>query len=165
MELALQALSNRGDDDIKVLVVLGPFMDEEKRTHFKRRAESMPATTVLDYHPRIESLIENAAGLITMGGYNTFCEILSFNQPAIVIPRTTPRTEQLIRARRATELGLVNMLEPTKTTAADLQKLLATLTNQPGPQANLPTGMLDGMDVVCDRVVGMLGVGEDESAA
>ena len=43
-----------------------------------------------------------------MGGYNTFCEILSFDKRALIVPRTAPRMEQIIRASpRAEELGLV----------------------------------------------------------
>ena len=34
-----------------------------------------------------------------MGGYNTYCEILSFDKPALIVPRMRPRLEQLIRAR------------------------------------------------------------------
>ena len=51
-----------------------------------------------------------AAGVVAMGGYNTFCEILSFDKPALIMPRTAPRLEQFIRAERAAELGLVAML-------------------------------------------------------
>ncbi len=163
VESALQALSI-SRRSAAVLVVLGPFMDEEKRIHFKHRTQSMPNMTVLDYHPRIESLIENAAGLITMGGYNTFCEILSFNKPAIVIPRTEPRTEQLIRARRAAELGLLTMLKPDEATAANLQPLLENLTNQPRPADIFLPGMLDGMDKVCERIVTMLNPPPDSEA-
>ncbi len=32
-----------------------------------------------------------------MGGYNTYCEILSFDKPALIVPRLQPREEQLIR--------------------------------------------------------------------
>lgn len=168
VELVLRALTCPKRDiarDIAVVAVLGPFMDSKMRAQFKIRAESMPRMTVLDYHPRIESLIENAAGLITMGGYNTFCEVLSFNKPAIVIPRTAPRSEQLIRARRADELGLIKMLQPAENNnvaaAAEMVKKLAalieTLPDQTRPADNLPAGMMAGMDRVCERVVGILG--------
>lgn len=155
VELALQALS-RARLDAGAVVVLGPFMDEAKRAHFKRRCRA-PNMRALDYHPRIECLIENAAGLVTMGGYNTFCEILSFDRPAVVLPRATPRAEQLIRARRAAQLGLVSMLEPRENSAAHLCALLENLLAQPRPSANLQPGMLDGMDTVCARVASMLG--------
>ncbi len=159
VELTLQALraSARGTRlAAAVLVVLGPFMDEAKRARFKLRGESLENMTVLDYHPRMESLIENAEGLVTMGGYNTFCEILSFNKPAIVLPRLAPRAEQLIRARRAAQLGLITTLAPRETTAENLRPLLENLTAQPRPADKLPVGMLDGMDRICARLVAML---------
>ncbi len=142
--------------DANVVFVLGPFMDEPKRQEIHRRAESYENFQVIDYHPRIESLIEGAQGMITMGGYNTFCEILSFDKPAIVIPRFEPRTEQLIRARRAKELGLVEMLEPEQFNVGSLIPLLESLSRQPSPSAALLPGMLDGMDNVCNRVVHLL---------
>ena len=81
-----------------------------------------------------------------MGGYNTFCEILSFDKPALIVPRTAPRLEQYIRAQRAAELGLVatlsedNARDPAKMAAALLQ-----LMQQPPPSAVVIPGLLDGM--------------------
>jgi predicted glycosyltransferase len=81
-----------------------------------------------------------------MGGYNTFCEILSFDKPALILPRTVPRLEQFIRAQRAAELGLVAMLtdenavDPAKMAAALLQ-----LTQQAPPSSVVVPGLLDGM--------------------
>jgi len=64
----------------------------------------------LTFDTRLENLMARAAGVVAMGGYNTFCEILSFDKPALIVPRTTPRLEQFIRAQRAAELGLAAML-------------------------------------------------------
>ena len=64
----------------------------------------------ITFDARLESLMARAAGVVAMGGYNTFCEILSFDKPALIVPRTAPRLEQYIRAQRAAELGLVAML-------------------------------------------------------
>jgi predicted glycosyltransferase len=81
-----------------------------------------------------------------MGGYNTFCEILSFDKPALIIPRTAPRLEQHIRAARAAELGLVAMLPEER--GRDPQTMavaLRRLTNQPAPSEAVIPGLLDGM--------------------
>ena len=64
-----------------------------------------------------------------MGGYNTYCEILSFDKPALIVPRVQPREEQLIRARRAAELGLIDMLLPEE--AEDAQRFAAALKALP----------------------------------
>ena len=38
--------------------------------------------------------------VVSMGGYNTMCEIVSARRPSLILPRSTPRQEQAIRARR-----------------------------------------------------------------
>ncbi len=156
VELVFEAYRNSDELTTPVVFVLGPFMGEDKREQFKHQADAFELFTVFDYHNRIETLIENAQGLIAMGGYNTFCEILSFNKPAIIIPREEPRTEQLIRARRATQLSLITMLEPEHFDCQHLIPLLKQLPLQAKPKDRLLPGMLEGMDQVCNRVISLL---------
>lgn len=67
---------------------------------------------MIEFDNHMEELIDSATGVVAMGGYNTYCEILSFDKPALIVPRVKPREEQLLRAQRASELGLVDMLLP-----------------------------------------------------
>ena len=85
------------------------------------------------------SLMESAAGVVGMGGYNTFCEILSLDKRALIVPRTRPREEQLIRARRAAGLGLVDMLLPEE--ADDPGRMAAALHRL----ATRPRAVRDGL--------------------
>jgi predicted glycosyltransferase len=90
-----------------------------------------------------------AAGVVAMGGYNTFCEILSFDKRALIVPRTAPRLEQFIRAKRAAELGLLSMLSERE--ARDpwiMSAALRRLTQRSPPSAVVIPGLLDGMPVV-----------------
>ena len=64
-----------------------------------------------------------------MGGYNTFCEIMSFDKRTLLIPRKVPRREQLIRAKRAAQFGLVDMLDPDD--ARDPRKMAKALQDLP----------------------------------
>ena len=128
------------------LLVFGPFMSSDHQAAFTSRAERLPKVQTITFDARPERLMASAAGIVAMGGYNTFCEILSFDKPALIVPRTTPRLEQYIRARRAAELGLIAMLpgsdghDPTRMTAA-----LLRLTQQAPPSAVVVPGLLDGM--------------------
>ncbi|HYT04332.1 MAG TPA: hypothetical protein VEM13_05555, partial [Gemmatimonadales bacterium] len=63
--------------------------------------------------------------VVAMGGYNTVYEVLSFEKPALIVPRVTPRREQLIRAERLRALGLVDVLHPEALSAAALSTWLA----------------------------------------
>lgn len=93
-----------------------------------------------------------------MGGYNTFCEVLSFDKPAVIVPRTTPRLEQWIRASRAEELGLTAMLDERRDgwTPESMIRAIRALADQPPPSAAIPDGLLDGLDYVTDRVDALL---------
>jgi predicted glycosyltransferase len=101
---------------------------------------------VIEFDNRMEDLIVNAKAIVAMGGYNTYCEILSFDKPALIIPRMVPRQEQLIRAIRATELGLVGMLHPDL--SADGMRLSAAikalLVREP-PSVTAPHYRLEGL--------------------
>ena len=88
-----------------------------------------------------------------MGGYNTFCEILSFDKPALIVPRSVPRQEQLIRAERAVKLGLVSMLDPASD--RDLERMIAALQAlpaQPRPSLAKVSGLLLGHRNIADMV-------------
>jgi predicted glycosyltransferase len=128
------------------LVVFGPFMTPDQQAGFAARAAALPKVRNLTFDARLEAWMSRAAGVVAMGGYNTFCEILSFDKPALIVPRTTPRLEQAIRARRAAELGLVSVLEdghgrdPNVMVAA-----LLHLTQQKRPSEVVVPGLLDGM--------------------
>ncbi|MGH7675695.1 MAG: hypothetical protein ACREMV_10540, partial [Gemmatimonadales bacterium] len=61
---------------------------------------------------------------------NTVCEILSFEKPALIVPRVRPRREQLIRAECLRALGLVDVLHPDSLTPNALSAWLAL---RPGP--------------------------------
>jgi predicted glycosyltransferase len=84
-----------------------------------------------------------------MGGYNTFCEILSFDKPAILIPRTAPRQEQLLRASRAADLGLVRMLDiDSGNDPAVMAAALRALPMQDKPSVHGAAAMLRGLDTI-----------------
>tara|TARA_R110002167_G_scaffold75350_4_gene210270 strand:+ start:951 stop:2159 length:1209 start_codon:yes stop_codon:yes gene_type:complete len=129
------------------LLVLGPFMQPETQAEFMARAGVLDKVDVITFDAKIEELEENAVGVVAMGGYNTFCEILSFDKRAIIVPRTRPRMEQYIRSSRAQELGLVQMLEDDGTRDPDVMaNALRALPYQNRPSDVVVPGLLEGLD-------------------
>ena len=93
--------------------------------------------------------VRGARGVVAMGGYNTFCEILSFDKRALIVPRTVPRMEQYIRSSRAQDLGLAHMLlNDGVRESAQMVEGLRQLGSQAPPSWRMPTGMLAGLDNV-----------------
>lgn len=99
---------------LRALLVLGPYMPARKRRKLMKKGAKVPHIEIIEFDNRLEELIAGAKAVVAMGGYNTYCEILSFDKPALIVPRLVPREEQLIRARRAAELGLVDVLMPAE---------------------------------------------------
>jgi len=131
------------------LLVLGPFMQPEKQAEFMARAERLKDVAAITFDAQIEELEANAVGVVAMGGYNTFCEILSLDKRAVIVPRTRPRMEQFIRASRAQDLGLVRMLEDDGDyDPAIMIRALRDLPSQRRPSEIVVPGLLEGLDNV-----------------
>lgn len=135
------------------LVVLGPYMPSKERKDFLERGKKIDNMKVIDFDARLEELISGAKAVVSMGGYNTFCEILSFDKPALIVPRTVPREEQLLRAQRAAELDMTDMLVPED--ADDPQKMAAallTLLSRDKPSARGVNVKLEGLQSLSTEV-------------
>ena len=128
-------------------------MQPVHQQEFHDRCEALNKVEIITFDTHIELLMAQAVGIVAMGGYNTFCEILSLNKPALIVPRSVPRQEQTIRASRAVELGLVSMLDPSNNRdPAKMAAALYQLPDQPPPSTNAIPGLLDGHDNVAKLV-------------
>jgi predicted glycosyltransferase len=96
------------------LLFLGPEMPERQAEHFRSRASALPSVTLQSFSDDFVSYLGAADAVVSMGGYNTVAEILSLSVPAVIVPRTTPVSEQQIRATRLERLGLVKSLNPER---------------------------------------------------
>jgi predicted glycosyltransferase len=141
----------------ELLIVLGPFMPAESQMGFKARAARLNGVHVLTFLPDLDAVMRKAAGIVAMGGYNTFCEILSADKPALIIPRTVPRLEQWIRADRMSARGVVRMMSDEA--ANDPAAMAAAIGALPGgapPSAAGLGGLLNGFAAINGIVDGWL---------
>jgi len=157
VDWVLRAYETDARPPYPALLVFGPFMQNEKQSEFAARVGRLRDVEAITFEANIEPLIQDAAGIVAMGGYNTFCEILTFDKPALIIPRTVPRMEQFIRASRAQELGLVRMLaDDGVRLAREMATALRHLPQQNRPSDVVVPGLLDGLPNV-NRLARRLG--------
>ena len=143
---------------LRAVIVTGPFMAAADQRHFRERAERIGRIEVLTFDANLEALMERAVGVVSMAGYNTFCEILSLDKRAILVPRVLPRREQVMRAMRAAALGLVYTLDPESAhEPALMTRALRGLGQQPAPSQRGAAAMLDGLDVITGLVAERVG--------
>lgn len=136
----------------KAMIVTGPFMPKKKREEIKKRARKFGIKT-LPFHPRIEELIAASDLVISMGGYNTICEILTQRTPALIIPRETPRKEQLIRAERLESQGLLDYIPWNGVNPQQLRdKIFALLENRDSYINRITSFSLTGIATMQERL-------------
>jgi predicted glycosyltransferase len=145
--LAEAFIHARLPEDANGLLLAGPYLPTHVRQRVLEVAANRPRLRILEYVTEPSRLLARADRVIAMGGYNTVCEILSFRKTALIVPRIYPRREQIIRAERLRDLGLLDMLHPDNLTPHALSDWLSRNLPAPPPvqslfdwngQANLP---------------------------
>jgi predicted glycosyltransferase len=144
---------------LKTTVVFGPQMSVDARTSLLERFDYLADVTFSDFEPDLTRLYSASDIVVSMAGYNTVCELLSFGHHAILVPRAEPVKEQLLRARLLAAQGLFDIVEPQDLCPETLiSKVLAAL--KPVEVARVPFD-LDGLPRIRERMRALLG--EDEA--
>lgn len=127
-------------------------MPRNKRAQLAKRSRPY-RVKIRPFYPRMEELFGAADLVVSMGGYNTICEILSQGTPTLVVPRETPRKEQLIRAGSLQKKHVLEYL-PWKELSGEklygcLQNMLTDLDSYEKAIARFP---LDGLECIKSRL-------------
>jgi predicted glycosyltransferase len=125
------------------VLLTGPHMPAQQRRRLLRDAGGRTDMTVLEFVPGAQDFVRRADATVSMGGYNSVCELLSARGPALVVPRARPRAEQAVRAERLEEAGWVDVLPAAGATPARIGRWLSrSLRATPRPRRVID---LDGL--------------------
>ncbi|MEV1292069.1 glycosyltransferase [Pseudonocardia sp. NPDC049635] len=118
------------------VVVAGPYLPAPARAAL----HATPGLHVVDFCPDPAAWLPGACAVVGMGGYNTVVEILATDTPALVVPRTAPRSEQRMRARRLSEHGAVDDVHPDDLTPGLLGDWLDRASTLRTPRTDIDLG-------------------------
>ncbi len=141
--------------DTTGVLVTGPYMPDKTRQHLCQSARQRPCLKVLEFVAEPAPLIHRADRVIAMGGYNTMCEVLSFEKHALIVPRVKPKPEQWIRAERMRELGLIDVLHPDQLSPPALTEWLTRDLGPPPPSRSRVD--FGGLEHIPDLLAELLG--------
>jgi predicted glycosyltransferase len=116
----------------KSVLITGPFMPKNKRRKIFKRARKQ-GVRGFHFYRQMEKIFAAADLVVCMGGYNSLCEILSQGTPSLVIPRETPRKEQLIRAQTFKRHNLVDYIPWAELGPAILEQKIMSFLEAPEP--------------------------------
>jgi predicted glycosyltransferase len=134
--------------------VLGPQMPSSDRAALLQRYGSLAGVRFVDFEPDLAPRYADTDVVVSMAGYNTVCELLSFDLRAVLVPRAHPVGEQLVRARLFAARGLFDYLEPAERDPGVLMSRVLTALSRPSPSASAVD--LDGLSRVRTRVDALL---------
>jgi predicted glycosyltransferase len=95
------------------VLVAGPFFPERGFAELADLCRTRDRLELRRSVPALAPLLAGAAGSLSQCGYNTALEVVNARVPAVVVPYVREgEDEQLRRARRLSELGLLRLLHP-----------------------------------------------------
>lgn len=148
----LKMLESNGTVDFKTLMITGPFLSRDKLDELADRARALKVQ-IKPFVRNIEKKMVTADLVVSMGGYNTMCEILSLKKIALVIPRDKPRQEQLIRAKVFKERGLCDYIKWDDVSPETMrEKVNMLLYGSSNCISDLENFAMTGLDVMRERL-------------
>ncbi|WP_316898320.1 glycosyltransferase [Pseudodesulfovibrio indicus] len=152
LDTYLRMLETNGTVDFKTLMITGPFLSPERLDELADRARALKVQ-IKPFVRNMEKRMAKADLVVSMGGYNTMCEILSLKKPALIIPRDNPRQEQLLRAEAFKKRGLCDYIEWGRVTPETMREKINALLADPAPYtAELDSFPMTGLDVMRERL-------------
>lgn len=135
------------------VILTGPFMPVDDRAAVRVMAEHRSDMDVIDFTPNPIALLHKASRVVLMGGYNSVCEVLTTEIPALVVPRVRPRSEQLVRAEALAARNMIDVLVPDAATPAAIGAWLAKPAAKVSARKSLDFGGLERLPMLLDELL------------
>lgn len=152
LDTYLTMIEETPDIPFKTYMVSGPFVPQDLQDSLAKRAKKC-GVIFATFHKRLEKIMSAADLVVSMGGYNTICEILSLKKPSLIIPRESPRLEQLIRARVLQSANLADYIKWDCLTPLSLrEKLVTMLEDSSQYEQSINEFSMTGLEVIRSRL-------------
>ncbi|WP_299413570.1 glycosyltransferase [Acaryochloris sp. IP29b_bin.148] len=140
---------------LRSVILCGPEMPLSQQQELQKQALQYPGVEVQVFTDYLLGYLDAADAVVSMGGYNTLTEILALNKRTVVVPRTTPSQEQLIRAERFMHNGLIRAIHPDHLQPKTLmQAVIAQLGDRTTPSLDLD---FNGLPNIADQLSNLFG--------
>ena len=151
-ETFLQTLKDNPNKYYGTLIT-GPHLSRQNARNLAEKYQGIRNTEIMRFTTHLEDHLKSADLIVSMGGYNATLEAIALKKPTIIIPRISPRKEQLIRATKFAELNLIAMIHPDKLNSEVLNDVIKqSLERSFTPTAEEAGLHMDGIGNFLSRV-------------
>jgi predicted glycosyltransferase len=145
--------TSSGLPPFKSILITGPFMPKSERKGIYKRSRKL-GVRMYHFYRQMEKIFAAADVVVSMGGYNTLSEILNQGTVSLVIPRETPRREQLIRAQTFKRRNLTDFIPWDELSPTRLRDQLLGLLENPAPYRDAIAGFrFTGIETMQQRIL------------
>ena len=148
----------------KTLIVMGSEMPVDQQHQLGALVSSSLDVELLDFSDDMMSLIDASDLVISMAGYNTVCEFLTLNKPAIVVPRTEPSLEQWIRAQRMHELDILRAIHPDSLSPENVRTEINAMLKKPVYPLSSTVLDMNGLNNVTTSLLSLIAETDNSTA-
>lgn len=127
---------------IPAVLVTGPLMAAADVAGLREAAVGLDVE-VHEFRADMDAVLAGARAVVSMAGYCTVAEVLASGKPALLVPRSFPREEQLNRARGLAAAGRVSVLTQDELDPASMRAALERLLAREPVPAERPHGAED----------------------
>jgi predicted glycosyltransferase len=148
----LTMLETLPHNPFKSMIVTGPLLAEDSYNNLAARAKKL-RVRICKFYRKMEKAILAADCVVSMGGYNTMCEIVGAARPSLIIPRSVPREEQLIRASLFAGRGLLEYIPIETVEPAPMLEHIEKMLRDPAPyEAALSRFPMTAFEIINQRI-------------
>lgn len=104
------------------VLLTGPYAPAPLVDKLRRTATERSDLCVARIAANVPQLVSRSAATVSMGGYNSACELMAGGRPALLVPRTHPRREQAMRAERLAAHGVADVRDADDLTPDELSR-------------------------------------------
>jgi predicted glycosyltransferase len=153
MDAYLSMLEHQGSMvPYRTILITGPFMPKSQRKEIFKRSKKLKIK-VFHFYRQMEKILAAADLVISMGGYNTVCELMSQKTVSLLIPRDTPRLEQTLRAQCFAQRNLLDYIPWNRVSPELLHKKVDHLLQKPEVfQDGMSAFKMTGFDIMRQRI-------------
>ena len=149
-------LKGAASAQFKSLVISGPEMPVQQRRELYQTAANLPQVAMREFSDDLMSYLAAADIIVSMGGYNTVCEVLSAGKRAVIVPRVKPSQEQILRTTCMSKFDFFSVVEPDQLNPQKLSQAIQYQMQQAARQTVQPAIDLNGLSRIAHHLSSLM---------
>ena len=137
------------------VLLTGPYAPAPLVAQLNRTAAERSDLCVARMAANVPELVSLSSATVSMGGYNSACELMAGGRPALLVPRTHPRKEQALRAARLAAHGLADVRDADDLTPDELSRWFADAVARGSVTHSIDLAGLRRLPELVDDVLGV----------